>query len=235
MLGIHLGISKDFTKGDAIVSYSGIIRFKKDFLKGFKDRYVANLLRRAYEEMEEDFQQRQLPTDQLPGAMIALVTDKTEIYFASSIKAGRSIFVQEPTSENDPLDRFEGIRKILKACQFGTHPGNHNYFGRCGEPNVVELYMSRHGGLLVDQYGPIRGRILAWHGPSNSIISPCPDALYAEGRYGCKTFLAEQLPKVVPVTSATPDKTDEDKLDFLIVPKTWRDFSCEKPKPRPRI
>lgn len=70
VLGIHLGIQKDFTDDDKIVSYSGIARFKQDnFLTGFTDNRVANLLRRAYEEMKADFQQRQLQAQLLPGAM----------------------------------------------------------------------------------------------------------------------------------------------------------------------
>lgn len=235
VLGIQIGISKDFKDTDAIISYSGIIRFKSEgFNKGFTNNRVANLLRRAYAEMVTDFQQRRLPANNLPSAMIAFVTEDTEIYFASSMKGGRSIFVQEPTGPDDPLVRFEDIRRILKACQFGTHPRTHNYYGRCGEPSVVELYMSRHGGLVSDENGPIRGRILAWHGPTQSIISPCPDALYEAGRYGCMTFLETQLPRVTRVTSATPDATNEDSLDFLIAQRTWRQFTCAKPEQPPK-
>ncbi len=181
--------------------------------------------------MEADFQQRQLQAQRLPGAMIAFVTQNTEIYFASSMKGGDSIFIQEPRSMDDPLGRFDAIRGLLRACQFGTHPGTHSYYGRCGEPSVVELYMSRHGGYLDDNNGrPIKGRIFAWHGPQQRIIVPCWDGKEGDGGYGCSTFLETHLPRVTQVLSANPDATGENDLDFSLVTKTWRRFTCKRPK-----
>lgn len=56
-LGIILTFQKISQTMIAIVSYSGIIRFKKqDFIKGFTNNRVANLLQRAYAEMLADFQ-----------------------------------------------------------------------------------------------------------------------------------------------------------------------------------
>ena len=228
VIGIHLGISKDFGESNVVISYSGIIRFtEQNFNRGFTNDRVANLLRTAYAEMVAEHQRRQLPADDLPSAMIALVTDYTDIYFASSIRGGRNIFVQEPSGPDDPLGRFEGIRNMLRACQFGTHPRNHNFYGRCGEPSVVEIYMSRNNGLVTGTNGPIKGRILAWHGPTQRIMSPCDDGSY--GRYGCNTFLEINLPRVERVRSATPDASGENSLNYLILPRTWRQYSCEKP------
>lgn len=214
VLGVHLGITKDFSDNDEIISYSSIIRYKtgKDIPAMTNDR-IANLLRTAYAEMVADFQQRRLPADRLPSTMIAFATEHDEIYFASSMKEGRNIFIQLPVDSDDPIGRFDKIRRLLKACQFGNHPEHHNYLGRCGEPSVIEMYMSRHNGYLVDEKGPIAGRILPWNGQRQTIVSPCADGQTGPGRYGCQTFLMRELPRVERVTSAVPDASRENDLN----------------------
>ncbi|KAI9861437.1 MAG: hypothetical protein M1813_005334 [Trichoglossum hirsutum] len=224
-------VERDFEVQEELISYSGVIKFKKvDDLRFLSENKIINLVKLAYEEMRTDFNTRRLPGN-LPQVMVAFATNYGEIYFTSSMTGGRHIFLEEPTSMDDPVGRFDKIRALLKACRDGTHT-THNYFGKCGEPSAIDLYMSRHGGYLEDDLGPIKGRMFAWNGAAQTLVPPCVDDQAANGRYGCQTFITKWLSRVDVIRSGAPDNGDEDKVKGMYdeVRKTWRSYDCRKPE-----
>lgn len=229
----RIGITRDFTSQDQIISYSAAIRLESldnpgSHLKNLPDNKVLNLIKIAYDEMRIDYNTNR-PNGDIPSVMVGLATDDGQLHLASSLQRGRDIFLEYPKDENDPLNRFDKIRHLLKSCEDGTH-NRHNFFGKCGEPSVVELYMSRHGGFLEDQNGSIRGRMWAWNGQQSRVVQPCPNDFVGPGRYGCRTFMTKWLPRIRLIGTGTPDSSGQDEVGGKIIQitKWWRNFTCER-------
>ena len=228
-----IGVVRDFDRQEDLVSYSSVLKFKTkmdlDSLRLTYPNRLINLARVAWDEMALDHRQKRVQSP-LPAVMVAFASG-TEIIFASSMTGDRAVFVQEPTSPDDPITNFDDVRRMLRACQTGIRP-NHNFAGRCGEPNAVDIYLSRHGGYTQDENGPIRGTMVAWNGNEQTVVKPCDDDQTANGRYGCNTFMTTHFDRVDLLRSGTADQTDQDKINDVCFPlqHTWRGFSCSVPR-----
>ena len=231
-----IGVVRDFDRQEDLVSYSSVLKFKTkmdlDRLRLTNPNRFVNLARVAWDEMALDHRQKRVQSP-LPAVMVAFASGD-EIVFASSMTGDRAVFVQEPTSSDDPIVRFDDVRKMLRACQTGLRP-RHNYDGRCGEPNAVDIYLARHGGFTEDENGPIQGTLVAWRGSAQTVVRPCVDDQTANGRYGCNTFMTTHFPRVDLLTSGTADRTDQDKINDVCFPlaHTWRSYSCSVPRTGP--
>ena len=83
------------------------------------DKKILNLNNIAWDGVRVDFRVKKV-IGELPAVTVGFATNGGILYHSSSMTGGRKIFLQEPTDFDDPLNRFNVIRNLLKACRDGT-------------------------------------------------------------------------------------------------------------------
>ncbi|KAI9671169.1 MAG: hypothetical protein M1817_003676 [Caeruleum heppii] len=206
----RLGIQKDWLSNDwrnlnhRVQSYSGRISFPdadKDHMfppETMKPEQLLNLARIAWDEMAEIHKGAQLSGQLLPRAMIVMAFER-EIAFASSMKQDFQGYYKN-NANGDLVD-------ALEACQTNGLA--------CGEPNVLDLWMSAHEGKKPNHegYGDLP-RIAAWWVQESSgrgfNIKPC--SKHAGIGYGCEDIVREF--KLEPISGVIPTEEGQDDWRF---------------------
>ena len=88
----RIGIKRDFTSQDQIISYSAAIHSEPldnpgSYLKNLPDNKVLNLIKIACDEMRIDHNTNR-PNGDVPSVMVGLATDDGQLHFASSLQRG---------------------------------------------------------------------------------------------------------------------------------------------------
>lgn len=218
-----LSIIRDYDKEaqKGLQSYSTIIEFNDKSIPGdaskMPDAKFINLAKVAYDQMVSIWQAAQLPSNLLPGSMIALESEG-RIYFASSIRAANSI-------DFNILDReiHNSVGWFQAECLESMGP--HRRGGRCAEPNVLRLYGDaqvptdddppRYKSPPATNSSP---RIAVWGRPSEdpplqgkeTYFLPCHDT--NNRGWGCNRF--QNWYHLKPCAKKAPDPNGQDDWQF---------------------
>lgn len=177
---------------------------------------LVQLAKVAYDEMVALSRSKLLSDNDLPGAMIAMATGRW-MFFASSMKTG-------PGTMHAPADTYHDniMATYLINCQ-QQGSGRHRNGGRCGEPNVLELYYSltgrNNGPPKVADGANVKPRMAPWlRFPGEAIgtetnYKPCGSGLGVG--YGCSKIIKDF--DLEAIFDKKPDSTGQDQWKFTRV------------------
>lgn len=155
------------------------------------DGQFLKMVESAWHEMNSSIPETKNKKYDMPFAMIGLAIEN-EVYFASSIKAGKTSIVYESktgdgTKFKDLPPRYQEVMDALKKCTAKNtgKPPQHGNNAACGEIMSTILWMSKNNPKAAKDYEP---RVAAWC--KFGYLPPCSSEEGAPD-WGCHDWTAE--------------------------------------------